>query len=236
MTSSQELVYRATRRTNREQWTAQQNEPIPCLSKNSINAFIKSPELETHPSNAANPPPAPTGRHAATSLGNAALLRAPDRASLLPSPEYVPITSSAAIPSLKSPRCESPFNAATTTCFGNSPGRRPSVNAMSTSGTIVPRRLKTPIRNAGASGIRVTIGQSTTSSTSSTEKQNRSRPARKTQYCRSGSRSSENDSLSRNSPPPSSACGSAVFSCSLRHQANLFTALINSSGVNGLAT
>ena len=62
-----------------------------------------------------------------------------------------------------------PLSAATTTCFGSKPGRRPSVNAISISGTIVPRRLKTPIRNAGASGMRVTIGQSTTSSTSSTE-------------------------------------------------------------------
>ena len=102
-------------------------------------------------------------------------------------------------------------SAATTTCFGNSPGRRPSVNAISISGTMVPRRLNTPIRNAGASGMRVTIGQSTTSSTSNTEKQNRSRPARKTQYCRSGRRSSEKTSLSRNAPPSSSGGKSRVF-------------------------
>src|SRR5262245_45260609 len=55
---------------------------------------------------------------------------------------------------------------------------------------IEPRRLKIPIRKLGASGIFVTCGHSTTSSTSSTDRQNRSRPARKMQYCLSGGRSS----------------------------------------------
>src|SRR3954469_24937472 len=102
----------------------------------------------------------------------------------------VPITSSAATPSRISSRSPFPRIEATTTCFGGRSARRPSVNAMSITGTIEPRRLKMPIMNMGASGILVTVGHSTTSSTSSTERQNRSRPARKTQYCRSGSRSS----------------------------------------------
>src|SRR5262249_52675472 len=60
---------------------------------------------------------------------------------------------------------------------------------MSTTGTIEPRRLKIPIKKLGARGTRVSGGHSTTSSTSNTEKQKRSRPERKTQYCRSGSAS-----------------------------------------------
>src|SRR3954447_9145479 len=101
----------------------------------------------------------------------------------------VPNTSSAAIPTRTSSCASSPAKDATTTCFGGRSGLRPSVNAMSTTGTIEPRRLNTPIKKLGAKGMRVTDGHSTTSSTSNTDKQNRSRPARKMQYCRSVARS-----------------------------------------------
>src|SRR5271154_6514471 len=62
------------------------------------------------------------------------------------------MTSSAAIPRRMSSRCASPFRSATTTCLGRRPGRRPSVKAMSINGTMVPRRLNTPMRNARDEG------------------------------------------------------------------------------------
>src|SRR5947207_10506191 len=86
----------------------------------------------------------------------------------------------------RSSRSPSPLSEATTTCLGGRSDLRPSVKAMSTTGTMEPRRLKMPIRNEGASGTLVRFGHSTTSSASSTEKQKRSRPVRKMQYCRSG--------------------------------------------------
>src|SRR6185437_5290643 len=88
----------------------------------------------------------------------------------------------------RSSRLPSFFRLATTTCLGCKSARRPSVMAISTTGTMVPRRLKIPIRKLGARGMRARRGHSTTSSTSSTEKQNRSRPARNTQYWRNSSR------------------------------------------------
>src|SRR5713226_4048841 len=77
--------------------------------------------------------------------------------------------------------------------------------AMSISGTIAPRKLKIPTRYAGPSGTFVSSGQSRTSSTSSTGRQNRSRPLRKTQYCDSGRRSSMGPSASSKSPISASA-------------------------------
>src|SRR6266567_1316908 len=94
---------------------------------------------------------------------------------------------------------------ATTTCFGSNPGRRPSVMAMSISGTMAPRKLKIPTRYAGPRGSFVNNGHSSTSSTSRTGKQNRSRPLRKTQYCDSGGRSSIGPSASSKSPVSASA-------------------------------
>src|SRR5229473_2244924 len=94
---------------------------------------------------------------------------------------------------------------ATTTFLGSNPGRRPSVIAMSINGTMVPRKLKIPIKYAGPSGSFVSNGHSSTSSTSSTGRQNRSRPLRKTQYCDSGSRSSMGPSASSRSPVSASA-------------------------------
>src|SRR4029077_5349907 len=57
----------------------------------------------------------------------------------------------------------------------------------------------------GASGTFVTSGHSRTSSTSSTGKQKRSRPLRKTQYCDSGGRSPAGPSASSISPSSASA-------------------------------
>src|SRR5713226_947806 len=94
---------------------------------------------------------------------------------------------------------------ATTTFLGSNPGRRPSVIAMSINGTMVPRKLKIPARYAGPSGSFVSNGHSSTSSTSSTGRQNRSRPLRKTQYCDSGRRSSMGPSASSKSPISASA-------------------------------
>src|SRR5215471_11715032 len=144
---------------------------------------------------------------------------------------YVPITSSAAIPMRKSSRPSSPLSEATTTCFGGRSALRPSVNAISTTGTIDPRRLKIPIKNVGDSGTLVRFGQSTTSSTSSTEKQNLSRPVRKTQYCRSGAEGGSSSSCS------ASDTGSSC-SCSGIHPlpTNFCTAPSNSSLVKGFDT
>src|ERR1700739_4066002 len=76
---------------------------------------------------------------------------------------------------------------------------------MSISGTIAPRKLKIPSTYAGESGSFVTSGHSRTSSTSSTGKQNRSRPLRKTQYCDSGVRSTPGSIASSSSPSSASA-------------------------------
>ena len=212
-------------------------EPVP-IPNSSPAAGAKSPALETRQPSGASPLPEPSGRRGATFRGSAARPRALDRAAPLQWRKMCRLLRPRQFPTACPRDCASPFRSATTTCFGSSPGRRPSVKAMSISGTMVPRRLNTPMRNAGVSGMRVTIGQSTTSSTSRTEKQKRSRPARKTQYWRSGRRSSEKTSLSRNAPPSSSA-ESAAFSSRFAfrgHQANLFTALSSSSGVNGLET
>src|SRR5713226_4327479 len=119
------------------------------------------------------------------------------------------MTSSEAIPMRTSSWWPSPRSEATTTCFGRSPGLRPSVMAMSMSGTMMPRKLKIPTRYAGARGSLVSSGQSKTSSTSSTGKQKRSRPLRNTQYCNSGGRSSIGPSASSSSPVSASA-GSGV--------------------------
>src|ERR1700694_3423405 len=94
---------------------------------------------------------------------------------------------------------------ATTTCLGSNPGRRPSVIAMSISGTMAPRKLNIPTRYAGPRGSFVSNGQSRTSSTSRTGRQNRSRPLRKTQYCDSGGRSSIGPRASSRSPVSASA-------------------------------
>src|SRR5216684_3390114 len=114
----------------------------------------------------------------------------------------------------------SPRREATTTCLGSNPGRRPSVIAMSISGTMAPRKLNIPMRYAGASGSLVSNGQSSTSSTSRTGRQNRSRPLRNTQYCDSGGRSSMGPSASSKSPVSASAGSgsrwkSSLIACSL---------------------
>src|SRR5205807_3306731 len=82
--------------------------------------------------------------------------------------------------------------------------------AISTTGTMEPRRLKIPIRNVGESGTLVRFGHSTTSSTSRTERQNRSRPARNMQYWRSGAARGSNSSCS-GSDKGSSCCCSAIY-------------------------
>src|SRR6266481_1684457 len=96
---------------------------------------------------------------------------------------------------------------------------------MSTTGTIEPRKLNIPIKNDGASGTMVRFGHSTTSSTSSTEKQKRSRPARKMQYCRSGSALGSSSSCSASGDSGSSCpCSSDIclisklLSCLFPHQ------------------
>src|SRR5579871_6824099 len=123
-----------------------------------------------------------------------------DRSRMSSDPtEYVPMTSSDAIPNRSTSCWPGTFSDATTTCFGSNPGRRPSVIAMSMSGTIAPRKLKTPTTYAGARGNVVVFGHSKTSSTSSTGKQKRSRPLRNTQYCDSGVRSSSGPSASSSS-------------------------------------
>src|SRR5260370_2665741 len=94
---------------------------------------------------------------------------------------------------------------ATTTCLGSNPARRPSVIAMSISGTMAPRKLKIPTRYAGPSGSFVSSGHSRTSSTSKTGRQKRSRPLRKTQYCDSGGLSSIGPRASSRSPVSASA-------------------------------
>src|SRR5580704_1318403 len=104
-----------------------------------------------------------------------------------------------------SSRFPSPRSDATTTCFGSNPVRRPSVKAISISGTIAPRKLKIPSTYAGESGSFVTRGHSRTSSTSSTGRQNRSRPLRNTQYCDCGVRSTPGSSASSSSPSSASA-------------------------------
>src|SRR6202521_1378387 len=109
---------------------------------------------------------------------------------------------------------------ATTTCLGSNPGRRPSVIAMSISGTMAPRKLNIPTRYAGPRGSFVSNGQSRTSSTSRTGRQNRSRPLRNTQYCDSGGRSSIGPRASSRSPVSASAGSgsrwkSSLIACSL---------------------
>src|SRR5713101_94344 len=76
---------------------------------------------------------------------------------------------------------------------------------MSINGTMAPRKLNIPTRYAGPSGSFVNNGQSSTSSTSRTGRQKRSRPLRKTQYCNSGGRSSIGPSASSRSPVSVSA-------------------------------
>src|SRR5229473_3383803 len=76
---------------------------------------------------------------------------------------------------------------------------------MSINGTIAPRKLNIPTRNAGPSGSFVSNGHSSTSSTSRTGRQNRSRPLRNTQYCDSGGRSSIGPRASSRSPVSASA-------------------------------
>src|SRR6266404_6225349 len=127
------------------------------------------------------------------------------------------MTSSEAIPMRTSSCWPSPRREATTTCFGSSPGLRPSVMAMSISGTMMPRKLKIPIRYAGARGSLVSSGQSKTSSTSSTGKQKRSRPLRNTQYCDSGGRSSSGPSASSKSA--ASASAASGVKCKPAHRA-----------------
>src|SRR5713226_5153251 len=124
------------------------------------------------------------------------------------------MTSSEAIPMRTSSWWPSPRSEATTTCFGRSPGLRPSVMAMSMSGTMMPRKLKMPTRYAGASGSLVSSGQSKTSSTSSTGKQKRSRPLRKTQYCDSGARSSSGPRASSRSAASASAASGVRWNSS----------------------
>src|SRR5467141_76501 len=130
------------------------------------------------------------------------------------------MTSSAAMPIRMSSWWFSLRREATTTCLGSNPCRRPSVIAMSINGTMAPRKLNIPIRNAGASGSFVSNGQSRTSSTSRTGRQNRSRPLRKTQYCDSGGRSSMGPRASSRSPVSASAgrgsrWKSSLIACSL---------------------
>src|SRR5215470_2380733 len=86
---------------------------------------------------------------------------------------------------------------------------------MSISGTIDPRKLKTPTTYGGASGSLVVFGHSSTSSTSSTGKQNRSRPLRNTQYCDSGARSSSGPSASSSSAVSASGESGASWNSSL---------------------
>src|ERR1700688_2346124 len=109
------------------------------------------------------------------------------------------------MPIRKSSWVPSPRSDATTTCFGSNPVRRPSVKAISINGTIAPRKLKIPNTYAGASGSLVTSGHSSTSSTSSTGRQKRSRPLRNTQYCDSGVRSTPGSIASSSSPSSASA-------------------------------
>src|SRR6266513_389071 len=104
---------------------------------------------------------------------------------------------------------------ATTTCLGSKPCRRPSEIAMSINGTIAPRKLNIPTRYAGPSGSFVSNGQSSTSSTSKTGRQNRSRPLRKTQYCDSGGRSSIGPRASSRSPVSASAGSGSRWKSSL---------------------
>src|SRR5207302_9973936 len=93
------------------------------------------------------------------------------------------------------------------------------------------------------SGSLVTGGQSSTSSTSSTGKQKRSRPLRNTQNCDSGARSLIAPSASLSSPVSASAgrgsrWKSSLTVCSVSKiaYANRRTARSNSSRVNGLVT
>src|SRR5216684_153167 len=76
---------------------------------------------------------------------------------------------------------------------------------MSINCTMAPRKLNSPTRNAGPSGSFVSNGHSSTSSTSRTGRQNRSRPLRNTQYCDSGGRSSIGPRASSRSPVSASA-------------------------------
>ena len=139
------------------------------LPRHSYN--LKSRPPETTPARASNPAPAPAGLRGAAfrhSAEHRAALRPSAAArwccrcqSLRPPP----------IPAALRARWQPPRRQATTTCFGGRSARRTSVNAMSTTGTMVPRKLKTPIRNGGDSGRFVNRGHSTTSSTSSTCRQ-----------------------------------------------------------------
>src|SRR5439155_16551822 len=129
--------------------------------------------------------------------------------------EYVPMTSSEAMPTRTFSWLASLLREATTTCLGSNPGRRPSVIAMSINGTMTPRKLKIPTRYAGPSGSFVSNGQSSTSSTSRTGRQNRSRPLRKTQYCDSGGRSSIGPRASSRSPVSASAGSGSRWKSSL---------------------
>src|SRR5260370_784134 len=125
------------------------------------------------------------------------------------------MTSSDAMPIRRSSGWFSARREATTTCLGSNPGRRPSVIAMSISGTMAPRKLKIPTRYGGPRGSLVSNGQSSTSSTSRTGRQNRSRPLRKTQYCDSGGRSSIGPRASSRSPVSASAGSGSRWKSSL---------------------
>jgi len=127
-----------------------------------------------------------SARRAATFLGSAACPGAEWSAAIATRPG----TSNHLV--RRMPMCvfslrSSPAKTATITLRGSSPGRLPSVTAMSTTGIIVPRKLKDAHQERGPRARESPAASPPPLSTSNTGETKRSRPARKTQNCRVGS-------------------------------------------------